>query len=154
MSHVADVDLKITDLDACEAACDALGLELVRGAKSYKWYGQWVNDYNDSERAAAMKGHDPRLFGQCVHKIRVKGAHSDTYEVGLVPRLDGGPGFDAVYDNWQGGYGLERVAGDGLAKLKQEYGAQVATRHLMSMGYQISRYFDEATRRTVVAGYR
>lgn len=142
MSHVASVDLFVTDLDALESACVALGLELIRGATTYQWFGTWMADYGDATRAAALKGHDPQKFGQCEHKIRVKGAPGTVYEVGLVRRLDGKAGYDLLYDNWCRGCGLEEVAGKDLVRLKDEYGYATTAKVLTKKGYKVARASD------------
>lgn len=136
MSHVASVDLKVTDLDVLEAACKEFGAELVRGDGvhdlDYQWYGAWLNDWNDPERAAALRGHDPATFGKAKHKIRVAGA---SYEIGLVPRLDGGKGYDAIYDAFGQGMGLEGVFGSGLVKLRKTLAEKVVLSQFARSGY-------------------
>ena len=136
MSHVAEVTLQVTDLDALDAACKRIGLELVRGQKNYKWYGRWLNDWSDSERAAALKGRDPNTFGHCEHAVRIPG-DPNAYEIGLCPRLDGKPGFDLVYDQYgHGGAALHKVGGKDLSELKDQYAASVTQRHLSRQGYR------------------
>ncbi len=141
MSHVAAVKAYVTDLDACAAACEENGLELVRGQKTYRWFGRWVNDYRGGV-AAVDNGHDPKTFGHCEHAIRVKNGQGHEYEIGLVRRLDGGPGWELVYDNWCGGNGLEAKAGTGLVDLKRSISTQVATRHLQRQGYRVVKTVD------------
>jgi hypothetical protein len=41
MSHVVSLNFYIDDLDCLETACKNLGLELRRGQKEYKWFGEW-----------------------------------------------------------------------------------------------------------------
>lgn len=145
MSHVSSVKAYVTDLKVCAAACEEIGLELVTGATSYRWYGKWVNDYSGGA-AAVSNGHDPKTFGTCEHKIRVKGAGAHTYEIGLVRRLDGGPGWELLYDNWCGGQGLEAVAGAGLGKLKQTLAQTTSIQHLQKQGYRVTKRVDEQGR--------
>jgi hypothetical protein len=38
MSHITKIDLLIKDLDALDKACGKLGLELVRGQKTFRAY--------------------------------------------------------------------------------------------------------------------
>jgi len=127
MSHVAEVKMKVLDLDALSAACDAIGLQFKAGQRTYKWFGRWMNDYSGN-RAAVTRGHDPKNFGKCDHAIEVRNNPS-AYGIGLVPALDG-IGYDMLYDNWQQGHGLEEVAGSNLDRLNNEYQAQVGTRAL------------------------
>lgn len=145
MSHVASVKAYVTDLDALDAACAENGLELVRGQKSYRWFGRWVNDYSGGQ-AAVSNGHDPKTFGQCEHAIRVKGGAGYEYEIGLVRRLDGAPGWEMLYDNWCGGNGLEAKAGAGLTALKRSVSQVTITRHLQKQGYRVVRRVDERGR--------
>lgn len=151
MSHVAEVRMRVLDLDALEAACEALGLVLRRGQRTYRWYGRFLNDWSDRARAAALRGHDPSTFGHCHHAIEVAN-DPQAYGIGVVPALDG-VGYDLLYDAWKGGYGLEAVAGPGLSRLVDEYAAQVAIRALMRKGYAVQRTVD-AQGRTQVVGYR
>lgn len=139
MSHVADVDLRITDLAALKRAAEELGFELVEGATTYQWYGRFLNDWSDSERAAGLKGFDPKTFGQCEHKLRIKGAPAGTYEIGLVKHPEGGPGWVPIYDAWAGGQGvrdIQRMAGgDDLRLLKQGYSREVSMAQIRKQGF-------------------
>lgn len=148
MSHVAEVNMRIMDLDALSVACEELGLVFKAEQKTHKWYGRWMNDYNAPE-AAVSKGRDPKTFGRCEHAIEVKGK-PDAYGIGVVPASDG-VGYDLVYDNWQGGHGLEAVAGSGLCTLKQSYAAQVSMRQLARQGFSVSRQCNERGEMQVVA---
>lgn len=139
MSHVASVECYVTDLEALEAAADGLGFTLVRNATTYAWYGRWMNDFNESH-AAVTRGHDPKTFGTCVHKLRRKNHQAGDYEIGLVPRLDGKPGFELIYDNWgNGGRQVEALAGKNLSELKRQIAAEVSTRVMQRQGYRVSR---------------
>lgn len=140
MSHVADVDLRITDLDALRRAADELGLEFVEGATTYNWYGAFLNDWRGAEgqaRAAVFKGFDPSTFGQCEHKLRIKGAGPGTYEIGLVKSPQGGPGWVPIYDAYgHGGRAVENVTGGvGMPALKQGYAREVTVAQLKKQGY-------------------
>jgi len=137
MSHVSDVQLHIKDLAALKAACTALGLELVEGQQTYKWFGTHVGDY------PLPKGFSKDELGKCAHAIRVKpgteGTSNKTYEIGVVSRKDGQPGFTLMWDFWCGGYGLQQVVGDDCNKLKQAYAVQVAARRLQSQGMRVQQ---------------
>lgn len=132
MSHVADVDIRIKDLGALEAAIKRLGGELKRDQKTFKWYGRFMNDWS-SNRAAANR-MDPKDFGKCAHAIKFPGVD---YEIGLVAQEDGS--FVPVYDSWGPGAGLEKIMGVGLPKLKDEYAAAVSTRVLARKGFRVLR---------------
>ena len=135
MSHVTTGELCITNLDYAEIAAKRLGGRLVRGLKTFNWYGVWLDDWRDENRAASMMGIDPKTFGQCDHAIVMDDAVSGSYEIGLVKRKDG-KGFDAIYDVWGPGETLEDRFGEGLSSLKTEIGVVTAMRTYAQLGYQ------------------
>src|SRR6266446_5904173 len=100
MSHVAEIDMEIKDLDALKAAAQDLGLEFCEGQQTYKWYGHSVGDF---PMPAGFKEQD---LGKCEHALRVKG-NPGAYEIGIVPRRDGRPGYTLLWDFWAGGLGLQ-----------------------------------------------
>ena len=104
MSHVKDLDVEVADLDALEAECEALGCKLIRGQTSFRWYGNWVNDY--SAKDAAMHRFNPADFGRCEHAIVVPGAQ---YDVGVC--RDRAGKLRLIYDAWQQGRGIEAHLG-------------------------------------------
>lgn len=132
MSHVTEVKLKLTDLDAVEEAAKACGLELVRGQRSFRWYGHFVGD------TTPPAGRDPKDYGKCEHALR-QTALPDGYEIGLVPALDGN-GWDAMYDSWSS---AGRALPAAVTTLRREYAATVATKRatatLARRGFKISR---------------
>lgn len=135
MSHVVAVNLIITDVDAYGRAAAKMGGELVKGQQTHKWYGVFLDDWN-SDRAAGRR-RDPATFGKCDHVIRLKNGGAGAYEIGLVARPDGG--FDAVYDAFAGGYGLEIAFGKDLARLNDEYAAVLAEEYWQGQGYTTER---------------
>ena len=145
MSHVASVKCFVTDLNALEAVAKKLGMELVRDAKTYAWFGSWVGDFRGST-AAVDNGHRPEDFGKCVHKLRRADHQQGMYEIGVVARVDGKPGFELVYDNWgSGGAAIETKCGKGLATLKNELAAEVTLRTMIRQGYRVTRSVDTKT---------
>jgi len=134
MSHVASVDCFVTNLEELRAVADRLGFTLVEGAKNYAWYGRFMNDSRDFGK------HDPATFGTCEHKLRMKDhIEGQDYEIGLVARLDGQPGWEMLYDNWGPGQRLHERAGVGLATMKDEIAAEAATRAAQRKGYRVRR---------------
>jgi hypothetical protein len=132
MSHVATVDLDVKDLDALAEACGQLGLELVRGQQSYRWYGRSVGDY------PLPAGFTVEELGKCEHAIRIPGdAHA--YEIGLVRRRDGRAGYQLLWDFFGGGYGLEAKVGAGCSKLKQQYAVAVAVKTAQRQGMRVTQ---------------
>jgi hypothetical protein len=107
-------------------------LELVRGQKTYKWYGRSVGDY---PLPAGFGAHE---LGQCEHAIRIPGQPS-AYEIGVVARRDGKPGYALLWDFWHGGFGLEEKAGQDCKKLRQSYAVQVAAKQARKQGYRVQQ---------------
>ena len=85
MSHVATIDLHITDLYALEVACLALGLEFVAGQKTFRWYGVRVGDYPLPEAFPAADR------GTCGQAVRLPD-NENAYDVGGARRRAGNPG--------------------------------------------------------------
>ena len=132
MSHVATVEVHIKDLEALKAACKVLGLEFVEGQTTFRWYGRHVGDYPLPE------GFMQSDMGKCEHAIRLPN-NTQAYEVGVVKRRDGKPGYTLMYDFWAGGYGLEEAIGKQAYRLRQQYSAQVATKQARKQGYRVAQ---------------
>jgi hypothetical protein len=127
MSHISTVDLMIKDLESKAKACGKLGLELVRGQKTFRGYTQ----------------------GRCDHAIRVIG-QPQAYEIGLCKRADG-KGYDLKWDGGMGAYapakllydrvGYEAITYGGkppsMDKLKDWYAAEVARKQMTKQGFMV-----------------
>lgn len=139
MSHVATIETEIHDLDALAAACESLGLELVRNQKVYNWFGRSVGDY------PLPVGFTAAELGTCDHAIRIKGTslngkidRTQPYEIGLALRRDGKSGYTMLWDTYHGGHGLvEKVGGEKAEKLIQGYGVEVAIRAAKRQGFRV-----------------
>lgn len=127
MSHVATIKIEINDLVALVAACRRIGCTLVMDQRNYAWYGRHVGDYPLPQGFAASD------LGHCEHAIKVPGAD---YEIGVVTRRDGRPGYTLIWDFWGGQ--LERQLGPGAQKLIQAYGIEAATRAARRQGYHVT----------------
>lgn len=133
MSHVSTVDLEINDLQALRVAAEALGLQFNEGQTKYRWFGRSVGDYPVPE---GFKASD---LGKCEHAISVPGDNS-AYEIGVVSRRDGKPGYQLVWDFWGPGQKITNVmGGKSGAKLKTEYGVAVATKQARREGWRVKR---------------
>ena len=128
MSHVAKIEIEIKDLEALEAACKRLGFSLVREQKTFAWFGKHVGDYPLPE------GFSVSDMGRCEHAIKVPGA---SYEVGVVKRRDGRPGYTLLWDFFKSG-NLAKYVGDNGQKLVQAYGVESATRAARRQGYSVT----------------
>lgn len=117
MSHIATVKCMITDLDALEAAAEALDAQVMRGQKTFRSY-------------------QPGLH--CEHALRLKD-NPQAYEVGLTPRTDGQPGWNLAFDSWGNGAALVQKLGPDLVNLQNGYLAVVAERQLQRGGYRVVR---------------
>jgi hypothetical protein len=122
MSHVTAVDLHIKDLDALKSAAAHLGMELAEKTH-FKWFGTHVGDYPLPE------GFTKADMGKCDFVLRIPDKQ-DAYEVGVVKRRDGQPGYTLIWDFWQGGYGLQKVIGKNGDHLKQAYAVEVGKRKM------------------------
>ena len=131
MSHVASIDIEIKDLAALKAACAEIGMEFKEGQQTYKWYGRWMNDYSGAD-AAFRADVAPKDYGKCAHAIGVPGS-STAYEIGVVQQKDGT--FKLVWDFWNGGYGLEKLAGPKCSTLVKSYVGEVTKHSLQKQGY-------------------
>ena len=125
MSHVAKIELEITDLDALKAACQRLGLEFRCGKRTYTWYGEYMGDHPLPE------GLSVQDLGKCDHAIHVPGA---SYEVGVVKRNGR---YLLLWDFWHAG-GLEHVLGRNAGRLKQAYAIERTRREALRKGYRIT----------------
>lgn len=134
-SHVAKLDLNVTDLDQLEAAVKRLGLVLKRGQKTYRWWGYSVGDYKLPE------GYTKDMLGKCDHAISVPG-DSRAYEIGVIARKDGS-GYDLLWDFYAGGYGMaEKVGGNNCEKLVEEYLYAATEINAQNLGWQYERQGD------------
>lgn len=128
MSHVCKVELQIKDLAALEAACRAVGLELVRGQKTYRWYSDLNPGANRAYRRSETDGH-------CDHAIRIPGADGEEHEIGVARTASGA--YELRWDPM--GRIVEMVGGSDARKLRQEYSSAVATKWYKQHGYRVSR---------------
>ena len=120
MSHVTDLKLRIHDLDALEEAAEKCGLQLMRGQKTYAWFGEFMNDSRDYGDIAVKD------FGKGAHALRLKTHQPGDYEIGLHADKDGG--FKLAFDSWGPGRRLSEAVGQQANRLRVEYAAAVATR--------------------------
>lgn len=135
MSHVAAVECRVQDLDVLKDVAERLGFEFREGQKTYRWFGQFLNDWH-SARAAVRKGFDSSKFGKCEHALRLKG-QPGAYEIGVTAH-DDGEGYDLIYDTFGGGGApIERLAGVDLVTLRNELAAETVVRTLR--GYRFVR---------------
>lgn len=144
MSHVATISLQINDLDALAKAAETVGLRLVRNQKTYAWWGRSVGDY------PLPAGFTAKELGHCDHAlvqvdkdgeiIPGKSGHGpeSVWEIGVVSRRDGLPGFQLMWDFFAGGRGLvERVGGNKAERLIQEYAKEVLIKEAGKKGFRL-----------------
>ena len=132
MSHIVKIAIEIKDLDALAAAARALGLELMRGQRTYKHYGA------DEEQTALPEGFTQKDLGQCDHALRIIGEpHDYDCEIGIAKRRDGRPGFVLLADMFSMGR-LPEYVGANAERLKQNYSSEVAKRTLQKQGYRVT----------------
>lgn len=119
MSHIAEVNLELKDLNALAKAADALGMELVRDARTFNYYGG---------------AKDP-----CVHKLRLKNAGQGAYEIGLRYTDGTQKAFAPAWDTFgQHGANLVKAVGRECVELKKRYAAEVSAAQLRKQGYSVA----------------
>ena len=109
MSHISKIELEVKDLGTLKQACNRLGLSLLEGQRTFKWYGQ------EDER--------------CDHVIRVPGA---TYEIGVTKT---GNLYELKCDYWDPAIGKAIGKSGGL--LKQAYAIERTKTEARRKGYSI-----------------
>lgn len=134
MSHVADMQLEILDLQALKNAATRLGLKFQENKKTYKWFGSHVGDYPLPEGIAKAD------LGKCEHSMSIEG-NAKAYEIGVLKKKNG-KGYHLLWDFWQGGYGLQEKIGKDGQKLKQMYATEAAKRQMKREGYRFKEKTD------------
>ncbi len=109
MSHISKIELEVKDLATLKQACERLGLKMVRGQCTFKWYGQEE--------------------GRCDHAIRVPEA---AYEIGVVKT---GSGFELRCDYWDSAIG--KAIGQAGGLLKQAYAIERTKTEARRKGYSV-----------------
>ena len=107
MSHISKIELEVKDLGTLRQACSRLGLNLIKGKKTFKWYG-----------------HEE---GRCDHAIRVPGA---TYEIGVIKT---GNLYELRCDYWDSGIG--KAIGQNGGLLRQAYAVECTKTEARRKGY-------------------
>jgi len=130
MSHVTTIKTEIKDLDCLKNACKAIGLQFQENQKTHRFYSNQT--------------------GKCDHAISVPN-NKEAYEIGVVKD---GDKFSLNADFWNGGYGLEKIAGRNCSNLVDEYTKistiKQAKKFADAQGYFMSEEFDEETNEVVL----
>lgn len=140
MSHVVSIKTTLDDLDVIDATCKQLGLTLVRGQQTYKWWGHSAGDH------PVPAGFTASDLGKCEHAIQVPGTD---WEVGVVKARnpDGTPkaGYTLLFDyydvgNWHakglGGAAIAKaLGGTDAAGFLKEYSVQKNLKVFRAHGY-------------------
>jgi hypothetical protein len=108
MSHISKIELEVKDLGIFGQACSRLGLRLIRGRKTFRWYGQEA---------------------PCDHVVRVPGAD---YEIGVIHKNGSYELNCDFYDK-----NLEKALGKTGGLLKQAYAAEKAGIEARKKGYSV-----------------
>ena len=136
MSHVVKVELVITDLDALEKACSALGLTYDKTENTWRWYGTWVNDYSKGD-AAYVHGITPDRYGKAdAGIVRVPGCG---WDIGVYKVPGKENTWCLIYDFYAGGHGIEKALGKALPDLNKAYGAEVFKKQMKAKGLQVAK---------------
>jgi YD repeat-containing protein len=107
MSHISKIELEVNDLGTLDRACRRLELQLVKGQKTFKWFG--------------------RKAGDCDHAIRVPEAE---YEIGITSA-------DGIYELKCDYYDrlIGRAIGENGGLLKQAYAVEKTMAEARRKGY-------------------
>ena len=108
MSHLATIQLEVTDLDSISKACRQIGLNLIQGKTTFKWFNG---------------------DGECQHAIEVPGAR---YEIGLILNDDKYELQTDFFDR-----GIEAAIGKNGGLLKQRYAIERTKSEAKRKGYRI-----------------
>ena len=148
MSHVAQVEVEIKDLAALKTAAESLGLDFMDGQTHYRCWGTGKS-VDELARFARSRGERPETLmpdgftleemGRCEHALRIKGSSHASYEIGIVSRRDGKPGYQLLWDESGAKYAWQEYVGEGMGKLKQMYGLSVAVKAAKRQGYRVVR---------------
>ena len=109
MSHISKIELEVNDLGTLAQACSRLGLKLVQGQKTFKWYG--------------------REDGKCDHVIKVPGAN---YEIGVIKTANA---FELQCDYFDNAIG--KAIGEKGGLLKQAYAVERTKAEARRKGYTV-----------------
>lgn len=165
MSHMAAVDLHVKNLQDLQQACEMLGLQLNLNQTNWRWFNSWVDDYNREDAAYKAAMIKPEEYGKCAEHVITIPGNNECYEIGVVRRRDGLPGWVLVYDFWgnKGRMMAEKIEGivnrpklnpqgqpilvngkpvmeevhDRAGKLKQYYGLAATARSFKEQGHDI-----------------
>lgn len=129
MSNVTTIDVRITNLDALVNACTKLGLEFVHDQHTYRWHGT----DSPARYVTPPPGFAQEDLGRCLHAIRLPGV-PQAYEIGVVERRDGHPGYTLLWDAWKGGFGLEEAIGANAALLNYHYSIEQLKLDVQALG--------------------
>jgi hypothetical protein len=124
-------------LEDLEAAAAQVGMTLRYGQTSFRWYGRFMNDSTEGRELSRQLPVSE--WGKCLHALTVNGHEQDAYEIGVVAALDGGEGYDLVFDSWGPGRAIVERCGASLEKLAENVGAEVAMRQMARKGYRVAR---------------
>jgi len=108
MSHLARIELEVTDLESLSRACRHIGLTLVQGKTTFKWFNG---------------------DGPCNHAIVIPNA---TYEIGLI--LNDGK-YELQTDYFD--KGIETAIGKNGGLLKQRYAVERTRAEAIKKGYRV-----------------
>ena len=108
MSHISKIELEVRDIQVLGNACQRLGLELLKGQKTFKWYGKEA---------------------ECDHAIKVPGAN---YEIGVVKT---GRLYELNCDYYDPN--IEKAIGRQGGLLKQAYAVVKAKVEARKKGYSV-----------------
>lgn len=142
MSHVVTIDMSILDLESLKDAAAELGLYFVK-KPNFRWYMKHVGDF------PLPVGFTAEDMGKCEYAIGIPN-NKQAYEVGVVKRRDGKPGYTLMFDFWSGGLGLLEAIGGAAGKLKREYAIQVGIKEMRRKGFKARRELHAVSKKPIM----
>lgn len=167
MSHISTVEVFVSDLAALKEACTERGWVFHEGKRTYRYYGQWVDDtplphgfFTEEEEYLRVLGMSKaercrymnERLGKCDHAISIPGC---TYEIGVKARGDGT--YTLVWDFWGSGGLMNALGGSSAPVLMQAYASAKVKAEVRALDYEVTSeevLTDGTIRLRVLAGGR
>jgi len=141
--------MAIKDLAAFAKAVELLGGTYHPAKTKWRWFGTWVQDYNEGD-AAYKHGIDPKRYGTAdAGVVTMPGCN---WDVGIYKHPTKPGVYVPVFDFFTGGHGLVKaLGGQELQGLKIRYAAEVTKKKLRKNGYKVRESQDKCGRPKLVA---
>lgn len=155
MSHIAQIEIEVKDLQCLVRAAQALGLEYAPDQTTYRWYGRLVGHghvfpqgFTREDAGQCDSGvlrlardrevpHDAQFYNPATGEWTAQGMQDLPYEIGVCRRRDGVDGYLLQWDAWGGGFGLAEKIGHDAGLLMQQYAKEVVLQEALAQGLNV-----------------